>query len=303
MTLRELFNKIFYLDISFGDEFSKSLPGIEQHFDVKANVSAQFPNEPINDSCSFKQDFYNYYSYDDGSAEAAFGPTGTQSRLAISFDSYEADSLIGIMMHFVPSVTDVSNKLFLTSVWGDNNGEPGELLYEDDVFLPRNPIYTDGINGFYTYFFKDMMKVPVGVRFHVGWRQLDGDRLNLGLDRNIDHSETIRFSVDGGNTWQSSPYSGSAMIRPVFSTGLDQTLGIINDKKESVSIYPNPTSEYITISSSKNLIPSTIELYDTYGQMILKTEDNSIDLSDYQNGLYFIRVPLLSSETFKVIKQ
>jgi len=300
--LPRTFHNSFH-DISFGDEFSKSLPGIEQHFDVKANVSAQFPNEPINDSCSFKQDFYNYYSYDDGSAEAAFGPTGTQSRLAISFDSYEADSLIGIMMHFVPSVTDVSNKLFLTSVWGDNNGEPGELLYEDDVFLPRNPIYTDGINEFYTYFFKDMMKVPVGVRFHVGWRQLDGDRLNLGLDRNIDHSETIRFSVDGGNTWQSSPYPGSAMIRPVFSTGLDQTLGIIKDKKESVSIYPNPTSEYITISSSKNLIPSTIELYDTYGQMILKTEDNSIDLSDYQNGLYFIRVPLLSSETFKVIKQ
>jgi hypothetical protein len=81
-------------------------------------------------------------------------------------------------------------------------------------------------------------------------------------------------------------------------------LGIINDiKKESVTIYPNPTSDYITISSSKNLIPSSIELYDTYGHMILKTEGNSIDLSDYQNGLYFIRVPLLSSETFKVIKQ
>ena len=294
-----------YHDLSSGSEYSKVLVGMEQHFEVKANVSAQFPNEPINDSCSFTQSFYNYYSYDDGSAEAAFGPTGTQSRLAIRFDAYEEDSLIGIKMHFVPSVTDVSNKLFLISVWGDNNGEPGELLYEDDVFFPRNPIYTNGINEFYTYYFKDTMKIPVGERFHVGWRQLDGNRLNLGLDRNIDHSETIQFSVDGGNTWLQSPFAGTAMIRPVFSTSLDQLLGIplIKNDDEKLTLYPNPTSDFINIRSSENTNKTEAEVYDSYGRLILKTEEKQIDLSGFQNGVYFIRIPGISSHTFKVIKQ
>lgn len=299
--LPRTFHNSFH-NLTTGTEFSKNLLGLEQHFEVKANVSAQFPNEPINDSCSFKQDFYNYYSYDDGSAEAAFGPTGTQSRLAIQFDSYEADSLIGVNMHFVPSVTDVSNKLFLISVWGDNSGSPGELLYEDDVFFPRNPIYTNGINEFYTYYFKDTIKVPVGSRFYVGWRQLDGNRLNLGLDRNINHSETIRFSVDGGNTWLTSPFPGTAMLRPVFSTGLDQSLGI-NTKlsQESLIIYPNPTSDFINIVSSEKL--GVIEFYDSFGRFVFKSTDQQIDLTRFESGIYFLRAPSISNKLFKMIKQ
>lgn len=293
-----------YHNLTSGAEFSKNISGLEQHFEVQANVSAQFPNEPINDSCSFTQDFYNYYSYDDGSAEAAFGPTGTQSRLAIQFDSYEADTLIGINMHFVPSVTDVSNKLFLISVWGDNNGSPGELLYEDDVFYPRNPIYTDGLNEFYTYYFKDTIKVAVGERFYVGWRQLDGNRLNLGLDRNINHSETIRFSVDGGNTWLTSPFPGTAMVRPVFSTGLDQSLGIIpKNISETIVIYPNPTQEYINIVLSKKFGTIEVELFDSFGRFISKSNEQKIDFSRFESGMYFLRIPTISNKLYKVIKQ
>lgn len=293
-----------YHNLSGGAEYSKSLPGIEQHFEVKANVSAQFPNEPINDSCSFIQDFYNFYGYDDGSAEAAFGPTGTQSRLAIRFDAYEADSLIGVNMHFVPSVNDVSNKLFLISIWGDNNGKPGELLYEDDAFFPRNPIYTEGINEFYTYYLKDTMKVSVGNRFHIGWRQLDGNRLNLGLDRNSNHSETIQFSVDGGNTWLPSPFSGTAMIRPVFSTGLDESLGI-NQKstQETIVIYPNPTTDNVNIVLSKKFGDTEIELYDSFGRLISKSTEQKIDFSHFESGIYFLRVPAVSNKIFKVVKQ
>ena len=57
--------------------------GDEQAFRVKGNLSVQFPNLTLNDTTSFYQPFFNFYSYDDGSAEAAFGPTGTQARLAI----------------------------------------------------------------------------------------------------------------------------------------------------------------------------------------------------------------------------
>ena len=97
-----------YHDLSVGYEFDKLLPGNMQSFNVKTSVSAQFPNTISNDTTTFVQGFYNYYSYDDGSAEAAFGPTGAQSMLAVHFNIYEADSLLGVYLHFVPSVVAVS---------------------------------------------------------------------------------------------------------------------------------------------------------------------------------------------------
>ncbi|MFM7681180.1 MAG: T9SS type A sorting domain-containing protein [Bacteroidota bacterium] len=291
-------------DCSNGYEYDRSKTGDQQTFEVKANASAQFPNFNVNDSTIFNQEFFNFYSYDDGSAEAAFGPTGTQARLAIEFNAYQPDSLIGINMHFVPSVTNVSNKLFLITVWDDNNGVPGTILYEDDPFFPNSPIYGDETNQFHTYYFSGNIKVPVGEKFHVGWRQLDPERLNLGLDRNIDRSETIRFSVDGGFNWLTSPFPGSAMIRPVFSTALDPILSansIETDKK--VILFPNPTSQILNIGGIVDLEGVEIELYDAFGRFILKSTNTQIDLSEYQSGIYFVRIPSISDKTYKVIKQ
>jgi hypothetical protein len=293
-----------YNDCSNGYEFDRTKTGNQQTFEVKANASAQFPNYNENDSTIFFQEFYNYYSYDDGTAEAAFGPTGTQALLAIEYNAYQADSLIGINIHFVPSVTDVSNELFLLTVWDDNNGIPGNVLYEDDVFFPRSPIYGDDQNKFFTYYFTDTLKVPVSETFHVGWRQLNGLRLNAGLDRNIDHSDKIRYSVDGGFTWLSSPFPGSAMIRPVFSTSLDPILSTNTLSSEDVVvIFPNPTSDVFHIRSSKNETIFDKEVYDSFGRILLKSNQNQIDLTGFENGVYFVRTPGISDKTIKVIKQ
>ena len=293
-----------YNDCSNGYEFDRTKTGNQQVFEIKASASAQFPNYTFNDSTIFYQEFYNFYSYDDGSAEAAFGPTGQQARLAIEFNGYQPDSLIGVNIHFVPSVIDVSNKLFLLTVWDDNNGVPGAILYEDDAFFPNSPIYGNETNLFHTYYFSDTLKVPVGEKFHIGWRQLDPERLNVGLDRNIDHSEAIRFSVDGGFTWLTSPFSGSAMIRPVFSTSLDPILSINTLKtEETVILYPNPTSQYLTIGGDVKSETIEVEIYDSFGRLIMKSNEAQIDLSEFRNGIYFVRIPTISDKTYKVIKQ
>ena len=293
-----------YNDCSNGYEFDRTKTGNQQVFEIKASASAQFPNYTFNDSTIFYQEFYNFYSYDDGSAEAAFGPTGQQARLAIEFNGYQPDSLIGVNIHFVPSVIDVSNKLFLLTVWGDNNGVPGAILYEDDAFFPNSPIYGNETNLFHTYYFSDTVKVSVGEKFHIGWRQLDPERLNVGLDRNIDHSEAIRFSVDGGFTWLTSPFSGSAMIRPVFSTSLDPILSINTLKTdETVILYPNPTSQYLTIGGDVKSETIEVEIYDSFGRLIMKSNEAQIDLSEFRNGIYFVRIPTISDKTYKVIKQ
>jgi hypothetical protein len=294
-----------YHDLTDGFEFSKSLIGPSEEFEVLTSANAQTLDYQPNDSIRFTQGFYNYYSYDDGSAEAAFGPTGTQARLAVHFEAYEEDSLIGIDLSFVPSVNDVSDKLFLLTVWDDENGSPGQVLYEDDVFSPRTPIYANGENLFTPYFFFDTQKVAIGTSFFVGWRQLDPERLNLGFDRNIDNSNEIFYSVDGGGNWLVSPFEGSAMLRPIFSTGMDATLGIENvfvGEGNSLDLFPNPTSQIINMNVPDRIKGCKKILVDGYGRVLKETFSNSFDLSGMNSGIYFISVPELSSSLFKVIK-
>ncbi len=290
-----------YHNLTNGNSFDKTLPGIQQSFTVKANASAQFPNDLINDSTGFSQNFTNFYSYDDGSSEAAFGPTGSQARLAVRFDAYEADSLIGVSFQFVPSVVDVSNKLFLLTVWSENDDEPDQILYEDDVFNPRNPIYPTGDEQFVTYYFLDTIKVPVNTSFFVGWRQLDPERLNLGLDRNLDFSSKIKFSVNGGATWLTSPFSGTAMIRPVFSTKLDQFIGI-NEETFDIKIFPNPTTDIFQIILPQEDNNLEKILLDQTGRILLKTNENQIDLSNFSTGYFFLQIPQVSQKLWKILK-
>lgn len=289
-------------DFSAGYSYDETKLGEAQTFDIEAAASAQFANLTLNDSTFSKQVFENYYAYDDGSAEAAYGPTGVQARLAIKYTPYEADSLIGVKIHWVPSVNDVSNNLFLITVWGDNNGQPGAVLYEDEFFFPREPNYEFDRNLFTTYYLKDTMKLPINGTFYVGWRQFDADRLNVGLDLNIVNSDKIFYSIDGGNVWTNTTFQGSAMIRPVFSTSLDYTLGIQPKEMElaTVTVYPNPTTGDVFVKTSMNV--SRIEVYNLQGAVVAHSDSNRVSLSEQPAGVYFLRLEG-DSRTFKVIKQ
>lgn len=290
-------------DFSGGDRFDETKTGMKESFDYISTATHLNSNFTQNDSTISKQVFENYYSYDDGSAELAYGPTGTQARLAVKYTPYEADSLIGARIHFVPSVYDVSDKLFLLTVWADNGGKPGTVLYEDQLFFPRSPQYNYQRNMFTTYLFQDTMKVPVTGTFHIGWRQFDADRLNVGLDMNIVNNDKTNYSVDNGVTWQQSAFQGSVMIHPIFSTALDVTLGIKETPKKelNVKLYPNPTTGSLTIEVEDDLFTG-VEVVSIQGKTILKSDYPKIDLSDYPSGMYFIKVNG-SSKTYKIIKQ
>jgi hypothetical protein len=161
-------------------------------------------------------------------------------------------------------------------------------------------LYGNGPNQFLTYYFTDSLKVPVGISFFVGWRQLDGDRLNLGLDRNIDNSNAIKYSVNGGSTWLTSPFAGSAMIRPIFSTGLDAVLNVPKEKEQKLTIYPNPATEFITIQLENE--NEEVIIYDSFGRIVKQETGKSIAIGDLTKGIYFVSVPTISSTTAKFIK-
>lgn len=280
--------------------FDQSKLGISQEFLISSSATGGAANLSVNDSTGTIQHFKNYYSYDDGSAELAYGPTGTQSRLAIQYTTYEADTLLGAMIHFVPSVNDVSGNLFLLSVWADNNGQPGEVIYEDGLFFPRSPVYTYAQNIFGYYMFPVDSTVKVSGTYYIGWRQFEAERLNVGLDMNIVNNDHTFYSIDGGATWEQSEKEGSVMIRPIFSTAMNITLGIEPISSEPVvSIYPNPTKSNLTIKMDREFIGA--ELFNMQGQMILRSEFSTIDLSAFPNGMYLLKIDGVN-KLHKIIK-
>lgn len=287
-------------DFSNSLNFDITKTGVKQSFRIKGTIEALFPNFNQNDTISNIQTFENYYSYDDASAEAAYGIIGKQSNLAVQFTPYESDSLIGIQTCFVESATDVSKKLFLLNIWNDNNGIPGDLIYEDDLYSPRTPMYKDGNNNFHTYYFKNNQKVKVDGKFYIGWRQFDSERLNIGFDKNLINNEKNFYSLDKGASWINSEVKGTIMIRPVFSTAMDIELGLIenNNEMKKIIIFPNPTNDIVNIEGEFDFI----EIYTIEGKLIKTLTENKIDITSYNSGIYLFKIKGDYNKTFKIIK-
>lgn len=292
-------------DFSTGYRFDESKAGDHQVFDLNATASVPFSQLTVNDSTNGQQVFSNYYAYDDGSAELAYGTTGAQSMVAYQFTPYESDSLIGVKMSFVPTVNDVSNKLFILTVWDDNNGKPGAKIYEDNFFFPRQPQYELSRNVFTDYYLKDTMKLPITGTFYVGWRQLDPDRLAIGFDRNTDNKDKIFYSTNNGSTWLNTTYEGSMLMRPIFSTALDAVLGIKETKKDEsfFEVYPNPAQDVLNFNVSP-LTYKGARLFDMQGKLLMEISENEVqmNISDIRPGIYLVKENT-SGITRKIIKK
>ncbi|MFT5779460.1 MAG: N-acetylneuraminic acid mutarotase [Crocinitomicaceae bacterium] len=96
----------------------------------------------------------------------------------------------------------------------------------------------------------------------------------------------IAFSLDGkGYVGIGKGYSGKkqSMWEYTPNTGLG-----LNENLIDLSIYPNPTSDYLHISSPVNTI-NAIELYSITGKMVYSGEYNqTIDVRDLQSGSYIL---------------
>lgn len=282
-----------YHDFSNGYSFDPSTNDTMAVFDYEGIARAQFPNDPTNDTTFGQQVFENYYAYDDGTAEKAYGVTGEQALLAVKFDAYQPDSLVAVQIHFVPSVVDVSQNLFLLTVWDDNNGKPGDTLYQDLFYYPKQPVYSYGMNKYHTYYFKDTERVAVGKTFYVGMRQIDEDRLNIGFDMNHDNADKIFWSIDGGGNWYNANYPGSVMIRPVVTSKLNYKLGVKNEimhtSQFDFTMYPNPAKNRVYFKSDDENKIETYEIRDLNGRLIKRIEKtNKIDISNLQSGIYLV---------------
>lgn len=271
--------------------FPQSFPGDTMaSFDVKINVATSSTNVyDINDTTYFQQEFRNYYAYDDGSAETGYGFEVYNAELAYKFEAYEVDTLAGVLMKFIPSNENISNNIFLLTIWADDNGEPGDIIYQDSYFEPHYPIYSGKKESYKYYKFNDNQFVPVPKTYYVGWEQIENDVLYIGMDLNNDNSDKIFYNT--GGSWVNTSFPGSLVIRPVYSTGLDGTLNVERESsiEQNISIYPNPTNNIVNISGVTDM--DKIEIRDLSSRVVFSSYQTSwVSVKDFSKGIYIVSV-------------
>lgn len=298
-----------YFDFSNEDlSFPKNSDDSATFF-IKTIIPAPFEQKYYtayvqNDTAYTYQVFRDYYAYDDGSAELAYGLKTTSATLAYKFEPYMTDSLLGVAIHFVPTVTDKSKKLFSLFVWDEKNGLPNTIIYQDNDFAPQQPIYQDKRNKFTNYYFQDFKRLQMTGTFFIGIKQFDQDPLNIGFDVNTVTNSKMYYSNSGAD-WNKSLTKGALMIRPIFSSNLNKHIGlqeVSNMESQSIQLYPNPTQEFISITSTYEGYDGGI-LRDIHGKIVMQITHNqsTISMIDLPAGIYLFQ-DKITGQTYKISK-
>ncbi len=88
----------------------------------------------------------------------------------------------------------------------------------------------------------------------------------------------------------------SYTIGTCLTTGTNETL-----PKEMVAIFPNPASDYLMVQCSDPSAFSQLSLLNTYGQTVVQTISNRIDVGQLANGIYFLHIDTKKNHLVKKI--
>lgn len=248
---------------------------------------------PRNDTCVFEQKFYNYYAYDDGTAEAGYSLLSTMTNpeafLALRFTLNNPDTLRAVRIWFNNVLDNGNFEYFTLKVWAPRDTLPGTELYSSEALIPS---HGNDYLDFVTYYLDE--PIVVSGTFFVGFYQNHNTQLNIGFDQNSDSRVNVFFKTE--SQWKKSILKGVPMIRPVLGREFPTGLGIGKpENNTAITVYPNPTRDMIRINvSPQDTRVTGVLVFDMYGKMIFQEnivhETEAIDLAPYAPGIYFVRV-------------
>ncbi len=294
-------NILPYFPNGFHSYGNHSTPLVDFSFPTNASDSASFTithimrkdnsindARPQNDTNIFNQHFYNYFAYDDGTAENGYGLNPAGAKLAYRFVLNQPDTLRAVQMYFNQTLGNVSQQQFYLVIWSNNGGVPGNVLYQK---LITRPVYEYELNKYHTYALDN--PIYVSGTFYVGWQQVTTDNLNLGFDRNTASQNNILYNT--GGLWANSFVRGSLMIRPMLGKYFSiEGLADNSIKSIDVNIYPNPLTTgvlHLQLPEQTNLNNIKLQLYNSQQCLIMdQAFSSTVSLEHLPSGVYFINI-------------
>jgi hypothetical protein len=93
------------------------------------------------------------------------------------------------------------------------------------------------------------------------------------------------------------------MVRPSFVFQRDYLTRQKEIEIKTTTIFPNPTNSTINFSSDINLYNYTLHIIDLSGKVIYHGKArNRFDVSNYQSGIYFVKLVHNDTRKIKVAK-
>ncbi|MBL8001564.1 MAG: T9SS type A sorting domain-containing protein [Flavobacteriales bacterium] len=244
---------------------------------------------PYNDTMSFVQELSNYYSYDDGSAEAGYSLNQQGAKVAVRFDTQGSDSLRAVRMYFDPifSENDPTDGNFLITVW--TSLSPEVIQFQNVSFT--SPTYRyDGPNKFVEFALDST--IAVQGTFYVGWTQTNAIKMNVGFDKNRNNQDKIYYKVSG--PFANTGFEGSLMLRPVMVSAVDPWASVPEPEEErTLEVFPNPVGDLLNVRLQDDGAATGVELLDAMGRVVRREGYRSglaVGVSDLAPGLYVVRV-------------
>lgn len=113
--------------------------------------------------------------------------------------------------------------------------------------------------------------------------QTNGNDVSFASDESANGKPvlTINYNTPNGANTRSMDTNGSTTMA-------------LNEKNTEIHVFPNPTSDYITVSINEVNRGSSIEVYNINGSLITskvaKSTETTIDISDLSTGLYILKL-------------
>ncbi len=219
-----------------------------------------------------------------------------------------------------------NNVILFTNNGGNNfvtNIASAEYLYRDVYFTSDSVGYICCSEG------KILKTMNYGVSFAELITPTTSDLADIQFINDscgycVGENGTCIYTSDYGNTWTSDSINTTYNLKKIQMFSMDNGYILSNSynafaiwsknnmnsisipQKEIVSIYPNPTTDYVNINCNQNIIIDEISIYNTLGEKMFSnnTNEKTVNVSNFDQGIYIVIFKIENIKyVTKIIKQ
>jgi hypothetical protein len=242
-----------------------------------------------NDTVVYRQKFYNYFAYDDGTPESGYviiPPSGKgTTALAVAFQLQKTDTVQAVEMYFNNVLHNAADYDFDLTIWSDNGNKPGQEIYKQRVEQHFSP----EIYGFQRFDLEE--PVVVNGRIYIGYQTARDQFLNMGFDRN--NIAAPYFYQTNGGTWYEDFWAGVPMLRLLVGKEIPKNYIRRTNHDFGFHLYPNPAKDrlQLQIENEDDAADYILSLYSSMGQLLYRAPfDSEIHLFNYTTGVYVLHL-------------